>query len=99
MQHEPAVTKLKQLEPALRAQGISGLHVFGSLARGEATSKSDVDLMFDIAPDARLSLFDQARLARELGEVLQAKVDLVPRRALHPIVKARAEAERIQVFG
>jgi uncharacterized protein len=54
--------------------------------------------MFDIAADVRFSLFDQARISRELSEALQAKVDFVPRRALHPLVKARAESERITVF-
>jgi uncharacterized protein len=96
---EPALSKLKLLEPALRAQGVCGLHVFGSQVRSTATSASDVDIMFDIAPDARFSLFDQARIARQLGEVLQAKVDFVPRRSLHPLVKAKAEAERITIFG
>lgn len=99
MLKEPALTKLKSLEPTLRAQGICGLHLFGSQAREAATSASDVDLMFDIAPDARFSLFDQARIARHLEEVLEAKVDFVPRRALHPLVKARAESERITIFG
>jgi uncharacterized protein len=96
---EPALTKLKSLETALRAQGVCGLHVFGSQARDAATLASDIDLMFDVAPDVRFSLFDQARIARQLGDLLQTKVDLVPRRSLHPLVKAKAEAERITIFG
>ncbi len=55
--------------------------------------------MFDIAPDARFSLFDQARIARELSELLQVNVDFVPRRSLHPLVKVKAEAERVTIFG
>ena len=99
MTNEPALTKLRSLEPSLRAQGVCGLHVFGSHARDAATLASDIDLMFDVAPDVRFSLFDQARIARQLGELLEAKVDFVPRRSLHPLVKARAEAERITIFG
>jgi uncharacterized protein len=95
----PAFTKLKSLEPDLRAQGVCGLHLFGSQSRGDAKGTSDVDLMFDIAPGARFSLFDQARIARQLSEVLQAKVDFVPRRALHPLVAAKAEAERVTIFN
>ncbi len=83
----------------MRAQGVCGLHVFGSQARDAATLASDIDLMFDVAPDVRFSLFDQARIARQLGDLLQTKVDLVPRRSLHPLVKAKAEAERITIFG
>lgn len=99
MSIEPALTKLKALEATLRAQGVCGLHLFGSQASHAADTESDVDLMFDIAPGARFSLFDQARIARELSEALQAKVDFVPRRSLHPLVKAKAEAERITIFG
>ena len=93
------LSRLKSLEPDLRAQGVCGLHIFGSQARDAADAQSDIDLMFDIAPDARLSLFDQARIMRELTEFLHAKVDFVPRRSLHPLVKIKAEAERITVFG
>lgn len=99
MPHDQAFNILKSLEPSLRAQGISGLYVFGSQARKTATPSSDFDLMFDIAPDARFSLFDQARITRELAEWLQVKVDFVPRRSLHPLVKAKAEIERVTIFG
>ena len=99
MSLEPALSRLRALEGSLRAQGVCGLHLFGSQARNEAGPASDIDFMFDIAPDVRFSLFDQARIARQLSEVLEAKVDLVPRRSLHPVVKAKAEAERITIFG
>jgi predicted nucleotidyltransferase len=95
----PALTKLKSLEPSLRAQGVCGLHMFGSQARGDAEAAADVDLMFDLAPGARFSLFDQARIARQLSEELQARVDFVPRRSLHPLVAARAESERVTIFN
>lgn len=99
MHSRQAIEALKPFEPDLRAQGVCGLHLFGSLARGEAVESSDVDLMFDLAPGARFSLFDQARIARQLGDALHARVDFVPRRSLHPLVKASAEAERVTVFG
>jgi hypothetical protein len=99
MHSSRAIETLKALEPALRAKGISGLHLFGSVARNEDKQASDIDLMFDLAPSARFSLFDQARIARQLSEALDAKVDFVPRRALHPLVRLTAEAERVTIFG
>lgn len=99
MQPNQTIDRLKSLEPSLRAQGVCGLHLFGSQARGDAVAVSDVDVMFDIAPEARFSLFDQARIARQLSDLLHVKVDFVPRRSLHPLVKARAEAECVTVFG
>jgi uncharacterized protein len=99
MHPSQTIDTLKTLEPSLRAQGVCGLYVFGSEARGDVMPSSDVDVMFDIAPNVRFSLFDQARIARQLSEVLHVKVDFVPRRSLHHLVKASAEAERITVFG
>lgn len=99
MYRNQAFDVLKSLEPRLRKQGVCGLHIFGSQARVTATATSDIDLMFDIAPDARFSLFDQARIMRELSELLKIKVDFVPRRSLHPLVKAKAEKERVTIFG
>lgn len=99
MPTDQAFEILQSLEPRLRAQGVCGLHVFGSQARGEATQFSDLDLMFDIAPNSGFSLFDQARIARELSSILQLKVDFVPRRSLHPLVKAKAESERVTIFA
>ncbi len=99
MSFSDTLAQLKSLEPRLRAQGISALYLFGSAARDETTTQSDVDLLFDTAPDARFSLFDQARITRQLSEHLHAPVDFIPRRALHPAIRAKVEAEQVRVFG
>jgi uncharacterized protein len=93
------INQLKSLEADLRAKGVCALYLFGSVARGEALPDSDIDLSFDIAPDVRFSLFDQAQIICELTEALGTKVDLVPRRAIHPFIRDRIEAEQIKVFG
>jgi len=98
MKKADALTRLKSLEPRLRRHGIGALYLFGSTARDEAGEGSDLDLLFDVAPGARLSLFDQATLGGELAEDLGAKVDLVARGALHPYLKPRVEAELVRVF-
>ena len=93
-----AMAELKSIEPRLRAQGVCALYLFGSTVRNEAAQQSDVDLLFDIAPDVRFSLFDQARITRQLSEHLHAPVDFILRRALHPAIRAQVEAEQVRVF-
>lgn len=56
--------------------------VFGSVARGEDTEASDIDLLVDFPPGA--SLVDEFRLENELREFLKVSVDLVSRRGLKP---------------
>jgi hypothetical protein len=49
--------------------------VFGSVARGEETGSSDVDLLVDMGEGS--SLLHQVRLRRELSELLDVDVDVV----------------------
>lgn len=65
----------------LRSMGVTSLSLFGSLARGEATEGSDVDLLVEFdRPVGLFHLFDvQFRLEEILGV---ARVDLVMRNAL-----------------
>ncbi|WP_093454400.1 nucleotidyltransferase family protein [Sphingomonas sp. YR710] len=98
MKRSIALEKLKPMETALRAQGISALYLFGSVARDVARDDSDIDLLFEVLPQRRFSLFDQAGLQVDLSEALQTHVDFVPRMALRPRMRERVEAEMVRVF-
>jgi hypothetical protein len=51
MRRDEVIAKLKETEPALKAFGVAALYLFGSHARDEARSDSDVDVFVDPAPD------------------------------------------------
>jgi predicted nucleotidyltransferase len=51
------------------------VRLFGAVARGDAGSDSDIDLLVDFEPDS--SLFDLLRLTRELESLLGRRVDVV----------------------
>lgn len=61
---------------AAAAHGVSNLRVFGSVARGDDDAASDVDLLVDLP--AGMGLLGLARLQRDLEEILQSRVDIVP---------------------
>lgn len=69
--------------------------MFGSVARGEDTSESDIDLLVDLAPGT--GLFSLGTLEREISEVLGTHVDVAPSDSLRPTVRAEAEAEAIEL--
>ena len=93
------VLKLLRAQRAhLTRQGVTGLWVFGSVARGEARPGSDVDLLATFDPQARLSLVGLASLRAELSDLLGVPADLVADEALHPAVRAQAEHEAVRVL-
>lgn len=57
--------------------GLRALGCFGSVARGEASAESDVDVVYQVTPPSRLTLFDLALLREELVERLGHPVDLL----------------------
>jgi uncharacterized protein len=80
---------------AAAAHGVSGLRVFGSVARGEESDDSDVDLLVDL-PE-HMSLFGLARVQAELESILDARVDLVPAHDLKPGVRAHVERDLVEL--
>ena len=75
--------------------GITNLAVFGSVVRGEAAEKSDVDIMADIP--LRLNLFDLMGVELYLSDLLGANVDLVPRGEIRQELRDRIISEAVPV--
>jgi predicted nucleotidyltransferase len=69
--------------------GARNVRVFGSVARGEETAVSDVDLLVDLDPG--VGLFALGALEVELEELLGRRVDVVIARALRGSVAATVE--------
>lgn len=64
----------KVIVPILKRNGVVKAGIFGSVARGEATKKSDVDILIKFK--GRKSIFDLAHLELELEKNLHRKVDV-----------------------
>ena len=80
----------------IKSFGVKRIGVFGSVARGEETEKSDVDVLVELSKetfDAYMSLLFF------LEDLFGTKVDLVMKDAIKPIIKDRILAETIYVKG
>jgi predicted nucleotidyltransferase len=69
------------------------VRVFGSVARGEADEKSDIDLLVDL--EKGRSLLDLAGLLVDLEELLGCKVDVVPEDSLRERIRGRVLKEAV----
>lgn len=65
---------------------IKSIGVFGSYVRNEQTPQSDVDILVDFEEGATVSLFKLVDIENRLGGYLGAKVDLVLKRSLKPVI-------------
>ncbi len=92
-----AAAELRRKRPLLlrlaRSQGVRDVRVFGSVARGDTTPTSDIDLLVEL--DADRTLVDLAAFRREAQELLGIPVDVATLDMLKPHIRKRALAEAI----
>ena len=98
MKRDEIIKKLKEREADLRAQGVAHAALFGSVARGDDRPDSDIDIMVEIAPDARIGLFQYVGIVHYLEDMFPACVDVANREGLKPLVRPSAERDAIYAF-
>jgi hypothetical protein len=85
-------------EPELRRRGVRHLAVFGSVARGEDSLDSDIDLAVEIEDGRSFSLIRLEETRLLLEDALRRSVDLGEIDSLRPQVRAAFERDRISIF-
>jgi predicted nucleotidyltransferase len=88
----------ERLAAVCRRYGVSALFLFGSFARGEASASSDVDVLYELRPGARLG-WEIEDLADELAEIFGRPVDLIARTGLHPRLAATVLGEARPIYA
>jgi hypothetical protein len=93
----PMGRRLRQLRRAIidaaERRGATNLRVFGSVARGDDTSSSDVDLLVDLRDD--VGILGLIGLEREIAETLKRDVDVVPAASLKTGLASQVLSEAI----
>jgi len=98
MNRDEVICKLKAHQAELKAAGIVRLAVFGSVARGENSARSDVDLLADFDKTRRYTLLTMGRLESRLADLLGTKVDLSSPEWLKDSVSDQVLREAIIAF-
>jgi len=98
MNQTTELEKIKEsITPILKKHNVTKAGLFGSVARGEHTKKSDVDLLIDVSLD--VDLIDLAKLKNALQKKLKRKVDLVEYTALRQEIRNKVLKEEVPLFA
>lgn len=86
-------TMIQQIAHYFETQPVLKAWLFGSYARGEQTSDSDIDILVKFDRSMPIGLFAYLRMHRELEEKLGCKVDLIEEGTLRPAVQSTANRD------
>ncbi len=85
----------EEILPVLHKYGINYASIVGSVARGESTDDSDLDIVVEISRE--ISLLTFSRIKIELEETLNRKVDLIERSAIKPSLRKYLLKDEIKI--
>ena len=88
-----------QLAELCQRYGVTELSLFGSAVRGEMGPDSDIDVMVEFDPAARIGIFKFESLVEGLEALVGRKVDLVTKRGLKPWVRPEVLREARVIYA
>lgn len=86
-------TKRQEINEISARHGAHNIRIFGSVARGEDTPESDVDLLVDVGD--KTTPWFPGGLISDLEELLLKRVDILTNRSLHPRLRDKILAEAL----
>ena len=86
---------IKKIIKILKKNNIKRAGIFGSYARGEQNSKSDIDILVE---PAKPMGFAFVGIQFELEDKLKKKVDLITYNSIHPLLKERILNEEVKII-
>ena len=96
MNRDKVFAILRERQPELHSQGVKSLAVFGSVARGDSSVVSDVDILVEF--NQEVGLFEFIRLKLDLEQWIGCQVDLVTPDALRPELRQQILDDAIYVY-
>jgi uncharacterized protein len=98
MKRDDIIATIRSAAPALKAEGVTRLAIFGSRARDDARPHSDLDVLVEVEPDSRFSLLDLVGVQHIIEDATGLVVQATMRRSLEPRMAERIADDIIEVF-
>jgi len=98
MNKQDILNRLRENQRTLRERGVMHAALFGSRARGDDRPDSDTDIMIEVDPAARLTIYDYVGLKEYIAGLFDGRVDVVSRDGLKPYVAPAATVDAVYAF-
>lgn len=98
MTRDQIIAKLRETVPALKAEGVTSLAIFGSRSRGDAREDSDLDVLVEVDPKAEFSLFDLIGVQHIVQDATGLETQATLRSDLDQRMAERIADDLIKVF-
>jgi uncharacterized protein len=92
------IATLLENRAELERKGVLHAALFGSMARGDATGTSDIDIMIDLDPESEIGVFEYVGLKEFIAGLFDSPVDVVNRNGLKAYVKPAVLNDAVDVF-
>jgi hypothetical protein len=98
MNRQDAIVVLRQHADALRSKGVRHAALFGSVARGDSRPNSDIDILVEFDPSARVTIFDYVGVKDYIAALFEGPVDVIDREALKPHLRRSSVRDAVYAF-
>src|SRR6266852_2750703 len=98
MTRQEAITILRQHADTLRARGVRHAALFGSVARGDNRPDSDIDILVEFDPAARVTIFGYVAIKEYIAGLFDQPVDVINREGLKPHLRQASLQDAIYAF-
>ncbi len=98
MQRAELIRLLNALRPQLEAEGVEHLALFGSRARGDNRSDSDIDLLVEVAENASFSILNLIGVEHLVSDNSGLRTQATMRRSLGEKFRSSIEPDILEIF-
>ena len=88
-------SRKNEIDTLAQRHGASHIRVFGSVARGDDTEFSDIDILIDMKKAS--SLLDLIGFQQDLSKMVGRRADVLTERALSPYLRERILSEAVDL--
>jgi hypothetical protein len=89
----------RKIRDFCRHYQVRRLALFGSVLRDDFRSDSDIDILVVFEPSARITFITLGRMKRELSEMFERPVDLIPQEGLKPSIRDAVLSSAQEVYA